>query len=291
MKLARFWTRAQASATPAHGRPISVLARGWSDESLDAAKARALEVAQRIADLVASKSASKQRYPYGDRPLPEPTLREFPASGGGVSAVVTRNAYGVLVLNADRLMFVDVDRTDAPSRPGSGLGALLPSLLGRSKTATSASQTDAKTLEAMNAVAQRHDLSARIYQTAAGFRLLITSAAYTPGSPEAEALLAEFGSDPLYVRLCRLQDSFRARLTPKPWRCKTGTLPVSFPFDTPRAQERYARWEAEYDAKSASYATCTFIAAIGSGLTLPEFDELIKFHDDQTKATSTLSLA
>jgi hypothetical protein len=287
MKLARYWTRAQVEAT-FNGKTVSVQARGWSDDSPDSARTRALEIAQRVAERMASKDASKQRYPYGDRPLPEPVVREFRGIDGERCAIVTRNVYGALVLNADRLMFVDVDRKDAQPKVGATLGKMVSSLFGKPKVGPPASNA---ILEAMNEVAQHHSLAARVYETAAGYRLLVTSASFEATSPETEALLSEFDSDPLYVRLCRTQECFRARLTPKPWRCSMPNPPVKFPFEGPEDLDRSRRWEGDYNAKIASFATCRFVATIGSGSASSDFDELVQYHDQETKAVSDLRLA
>ena len=145
--------------------------------------------------------------------------------------------------------------------------------------------------DAMNHVAKRHGLSVRVYETAAGYRLLITNTPFKPDSAEATALLTEFGSDPLYIRLCGLQESFRARLTPKPWRCHLPSPPGSFPFETTVEQDRYRRWEAEYDSKTAPYATCRYVTSLGNGTVMPEFDELIRYHDSVTKSAGVDRLA
>src|SRR5262249_31921798 len=118
MKIARYWTRAEDSSDG-----VRIVARGWSDESLESARAKAREIAKRVAERVLRGASQAQRYPYGDRPLPEPVIREF------ANAVVTRNVYGALVLNTSRLMFVDVDHKKAPPKSG---GGLLSSLFGKS---------------------------------------------------------------------------------------------------------------------------------------------------------------
>ena len=287
MKLARYWTRGEGEARDSNGETIRVRARGWSDESLDGARARALEVARRVAERISSGFGSKEKYPYGDRPLPEPVLREFRDSAGELAAIVTRNSYGSLVLNTCRLMFVDVDRKQEASS-GGGLGKLFSSLF---KGQAPVEQVADSALDAMNRVVQRHNLSARLYETAGGYRLIITSAAFRPGSPEAEALLKEFDADPLFTRLCRMQESFRARLTPKPWRCDLVNPPCVFPFETLKDQERQRRWEAEYNSRTASYATCRFLNKFGAGIVLPEFDELIQYHDHETKSANAVRLA
>jgi hypothetical protein len=281
MKTARYWTRGEAEAA-GRGGSFRAIARGWSDESIEAARSKAIEIARRIAERVSGGAASGPRYPYGDRPLPEPVLREFDGDPNR-RAIVTRNAYGALVLNTGHMMFVDVDRKTA-SHPK---GGLLSSLFGKPKT----EPVSDPLIDAMRAVTDRHKLAARLYQTAAGYRLIVTSAPFQAGSMEAETLLAEFHSDPLYIRLCRMQESFRARLTPKPWRCQFHAPPVEFPFETADDRSRFEKWERAYNAKGASFATCRFISELGSGSRNPDFRDLIEYHDHESKALGLHKLA
>ena len=177
--------------------------------------------------------------------------------------MVTRNAYGSLVLNTRDLMFVDIDRQDQPA-------AAVPFI---------------------QRVTESNGLAARVYQTAAGYRALITSERIEAGSPRGDTLLQQFAADPLYVRLCRMQESFRARLTAKPWRCGTPVPPVSFPFVTSDEESRFRQWEAQYTEAAARYATCKYLTWIGPGRMDPSLEELIYYHDIETKASSTLPLA
>ena len=80
-------------------------------ESAEAAGQRGRETARKLAMALAAGRIERSHYLYGERPLPEPILREFTDG----AAVVTRNAYGALVLNASHLMFIDIDREDAPA--------------------------------------------------------------------------------------------------------------------------------------------------------------------------------
>ena len=146
-------------------------------------------------------------------------------------------------------------------------------------------------LGAIEKVVEQQRLSVRVYRTAAGHRVLITDRRFAAKTAETEALLKEFGSDPLYVRLCRLQESFRARLTPKPWRLGVRQPPVEFPFESPAEEDRFRDWERMYESKAGGYATCAYRTAFGMGSVLPEFDALIRFHDEKTRATSRLPLA
>ena len=167
MKLAKYWTREAAEATGRAGQRIRITARGWSNDSVEAARSLAHEIAREIAQRLAQGNfpTRDKQYLYGDRPLPEPVLREFS------SAVVTRNLYGAEVLNTRDLMFVDIDQPDQQPGPiTSGIRALF----GRSAPAEA---VPAK----IQSVAESNNLSGRAYKTAGGYRLLITSSAFTPG--------------------------------------------------------------------------------------------------------------
>src|SRR5258706_5178155 len=107
MKMARFWAR--ESEEFAGQRAV---ARGWSNTSIDDARDVARKTAGRVAQKLAS-GGDKGHYLYGDRPLPEPIVREFLDSTGATRAAVTRNAYGALVLNTRDMMFIDIDREEA----------------------------------------------------------------------------------------------------------------------------------------------------------------------------------
>jgi hypothetical protein len=288
MKIARYWTRAQGEAVNSRGGQIRVTARGWSDDSFDAARLRAQDTARRVAQRIAAQPGAGPRYPYGDRPLPEAILSEF-REGDSISAVITRNAYGAVVMNAEQMMFVDIDRQEPTPAPFMDLKNLFAGLFG--KSAASPTTVAQPVLDGIGKVAERRRLSCRVYRTAAGYRVLITNRNFRAGTSDAEALLNEFGADTLYVRLCRLQESFRARLSPKPWRLGMRPPPVEFPFETPAQQTRYREWEREYESKAGGHATCAFKTSFGASNVLPEFAELIRFHDERTKATSGMPLA
>jgi len=66
---------------------------------------------------------------------------------------------------------------------------------------------------------------------------------------------------------------------------------VEFPFETAQDQARFSQWQREYNAKSEAFATCRFVGALGSGRVEPEFRALIDYHDQETKASTTLRLA
>ena len=118
MKLARYWTRSSGEATDSEGQRIQVVTRGWSDESIDHAKNVAAERAGRLAQRIASDPSARKDYDYDEAPVPEAVVRDLRSEG--LAAVVTRNSYGALVLNADNLLFADVDDEGSDDQPGAG---------------------------------------------------------------------------------------------------------------------------------------------------------------------------
>ena len=288
MKLARFWSRQTAEAADRNGRPVRAAARGWSNESIESASAMALAIAQRVAQIIAGGQTKLARYQYGDRPIPEPVTREF-VDGSDLCAVVTRNIYGAFVLNARDLMFVDIDVESTPDQSVKGVVSGLLSMFGRKPEASPPPSDQSE--DAVRRVADEHGLPMRLYKTAGGYRAIITKGSYDTTADPTQALLREFGADPLYIHLCRQQESFRARLSPKPWRIGMRPPTVSFPYETANAQSRFDDWDAKYQAASAPFATCRFVGQYGSGDTAPGFGELIAYHDQETKATSGLPLA
>ena len=132
---------------------------------------------------------------------------------------------------------------------------------------------------------------ARVYRTAGGLRYLFTHKPFEPGSEMTQKVMESLGADPLYVRLCKVQESFRARLTPKPWRCGLDALTVRFPRDDERQQARFENWKLQYEAETKDWATCRFVRHIGNEAMPPEIAEIVELHDRHTAATSGLPLA
>jgi hypothetical protein len=122
----------------------------------------------------------------------------------------------------------------------------------------------------------------RVYRTAAGFRLLVTSGTFDPISAETDELLSAFGSDSLYTRLCKAQECFRARLSAKFWRCGADRPPSRFPWADDGEEAKYRRWEQEYHEIANSYATCQFIQSFGNPRIHEAIEPILKTHDSLT---------
>jgi hypothetical protein len=203
------------------------------------------------------------------------------AIGQNIDALVTRNHYGCLVLNAARALFIDVD-VFVPSD-------VYNPIEGRELRVQPIRQqvlTDLRTV-----LQGERDYGFRIYHTAAGFRVLATTHEFEPGTENVERLMKSVGADRDFVELCRHQHNFRARLSPKPWRCGLRRPPNFFPRKSVQAEKRFESWLAEYDRACYSRATCKFIEHVGPESAHDRIRPVIEFHDRTTKATSDCPLA
>jgi hypothetical protein len=284
VRFPRHWAKGTAEATTAKGRVVRASCWRSSDASVADALAAATDAARRVARRIADDKARGERYGYGDQPLREEVLEPV---GAPDRAVITRNAYGCRVLNAARVMFVDVDFPEAPA--GGGLVGGLRRLFGG---APKAAPPEAEALGRIASwLAARPDWSMRVYRTRAGLRLAATHDVFDPTAPTTWESMRALGCDPLYLRLCRAQQSFRARLTPKPWRCGARVPPVRFPFETLADERAFRAWQRDYDERQRRFATCARLETLGGGVDNAEADEVLAVHDAETRATSGLPLA
>ncbi len=294
INIPKFWTKGTPPPSGRGGDSSEISCWGWSDTSVDDARRQAEARAARLAQALQS-GAPPDHYAYGDHPLREEIVERIPIDGRDDQALITRNNYGVLVLNTARAMFIDLD---FPPRPrGGALGALLRRLFGRPPD-----DPERQGIERIGAWAERQgNLSLRIYRTFAGLRCLVTNQLFDPAQPETIALLTAAGSDPLYVRLCRTQTCFRARLTPKPWRCGSIMPPTRYPWineeqirlgsSSADQESRYRQWQSAYEQSSRPYATCRFLQQLGPATVHPEIQLLLALHDKFTGAESERPLA
>jgi hypothetical protein len=131
----------------------------------------------------------------------------------------------------------------------------------------------------------------RVYRTKAGLRLLATHAPVAPDEPATEQAFDELGADPLYRKLCRTQKCFRARLTPKPWRCGSENPPCRWPWEDERSEARFEKWDTRYRKACQDFATCALAATQGSQQIDPTIQPILKVHDEMTRADAKLDLA
>jgi hypothetical protein len=286
MKFARYWKRGRAEAQSPSGQLVTVTSWGWSESAEEEADRRAAEIARRAAGRVeAGEPWPPHGYGYAERPPREEIVEEMRDDDGVLAAAVTRNSYGSLILNTSDFIFIDVDIPHEPA--GGGLVSAIRSLFG--KETDDAETTTRRKIEA--AAARRPEYTFRLYRTFAGFRCAVVNRRLDAGSPESRRLLEEFGADPLYVRLCQNQKSYRARLTPKYWRCGGDRPPSRFPWETEEGERRYRAWETAYAEWCGGFATCRLVGQFGTQPASAALMKLVRLHDGATKADSGLELA
>jgi hypothetical protein len=282
MKIARYWKRSTLKTAVPNGKEILATGWGWSADSPAEAQSRADEAVQRSAQRISTGQGFPDSYGYPDRPAREEIVEEFRNVAGDVIAFISRNSYGSIVLNTARLMFIDID---VPEPSGQGIIDMIRSLF-----SSPSDPFETALVRIREKAASIPDLTFRVYRTAAGFRLAVINKRIDPTSNEGQNLLSAFGSDPLYVRLCKNQESFRARLTPKPWRCRVESPRGRYPFRDQVEEEMHRLWIENYNTATSSYAVCRFVEQIGSHPQVGDFRSLIELHDRDTEALSANGL-
>ncbi|MBP7050386.1 MAG: hypothetical protein KBE65_05165 [Phycisphaerae bacterium] len=287
MRIPRHWTKGSYTGRDDQGKEVTYSAWGWSLDSPGAAKEDAIARARRIFDhLVNGKDLGT--YEYSDRPLREEIVETL-QDGGKEVAIVTRNRYGALVLNAASVLFADVDYPRV--RATGPWDAVLLVFSGARRRRRAAALQEA-TLAAVREWSQENPSQAfRIYRTRAGLRLLFVDKLYEPKSEETGRILLELGSDPLYRTLTLKQECFRARLTPKPWRCGCKNPPHQYPWKDPQAERAYRDWERRYEQASRRYGVCEFVEACGAVASNDVIGAVVELHDRRTGGGPDMELA
>lgn len=284
MRFPQHWAKASSDFTDASGTRRAVSCWQWSDVSLAEAEEHARNAAQTLVERVqrGEELRRSRDYGYPDRPLREPILRRVEDARGELSAVVTRNAAGCEVLNTARAMFIDVD---VPGIDGPSLFGKLRVLLG------GAVREDPIVGRARRWLADKPSWGFRVYRTRAGFRLLATHAPIDPASPETQAVFDALGADPLYVKLCKTQQCYRARLTPKPWRIDIDAPKTRWPFADAEAAATFTTWERAYGDKAGQFVTCALVTTLGSPRVHADVAPIVRLHDEATRVGANLPLA
>ena len=282
MKIPKHWAQGVKSTTDFAGQTYTFSCWQWSDLSVGDAQAKADARAGVIVDKLAAHE-TLNRYAYGDRPMREEIRQVVDGPAKKELAIVTRNAYGALVLNAAQAMFIDIDFPD--KNPG---GGGLRRLFGGGAP-PDPEQVHVQRVEAW--AARRPDLGMRIYRTFGGLRCLITNVPFDPAERDAQSILQDLRSDPLYIRLCQAQECFRARLTPKPWRCGVYQRPPRYPWPDTPTEMLFRDWESKYEAASAHYAVCRLVKEIGPREVHPEIEPVLTLHDQLACSMYNLNLA
>jgi len=287
MKIPKFWARATAETTPPRGGPVRFSCWRSSDTSEAVAHQSALAAARRILDAFLH-GKRLDRYEYGCVALREAVLNQVEGTDGRLLAVVTRNGYGSVVLNTERVMFVDID---FPDSTGDGKKSLFKSLFGRKQTSPEQEKEALARVAVDQFITANPSWGMRLYRTFAGLRAIVTHDLMDSQSAATLDVLKQLGSDPLYIKLCKAQECFRARLTPKPWRCGCIPNPLRHPITDAKLLVWYERWKEDYESRQAQFATCRLLGPLGNPFVHPEVVRIVELHDFTTRSNEALPLA
>lgn len=259
-----------------------VVARGWSETSQEEAFANAQARLSRILDYLRSdKPLDEYQYVF-DQVICEEVVDRI-SDEDGEAAIISRNAYGSLVMNTPRLMFIDIDLP----KPMPSLGERIKAWFSRPTDTASPEQRTLDEIRRWQAANDQYTL--RAYRTRAGFRLLVVNWCFDGPDQAAMRVLDQLKSDRLYRRLCLAQQCFRARLSPKPWRVAAGSPPAQFPFASEPRERQFRDWLERYTRLAASFSVCHYIETLGHESPHDRVVPLIEYHDSLCCGTRPLA--
>lgn len=278
MQFYRFWTRAKATATGRIGA-VDATCYGYSNESLEDALRVAEERASATAKLLAEGDTPgfEDGYYENGRAFTEEIVEEFTERGEQI-AIISRNNYGALILNTPCVFFADVDKPPStkPKRK-----SLFDFLLKRvDATLASPTSFESELIDKINGMCRLdQQMGLRLYRTMAGYRIVLTNEQIPSSEARSRQLLQALGADRLYISLCRSQDCYRARLTPKPWRCQFSRPRTKFPYRSVAEENEFRVWEKKYSSAIERYATCALVGQFGSETFDPVVEKIVQLHD------------
>lgn len=323
MRVPEFWSESTVKKV-VDGHSFTIKRFGWSDTSAADAKAHAVMRLEEALRELAEKGDVRRidhKVPYnGAEGLP---IREEIISKHD-DVVITRNAYGARCLNTPDVLFADIDFTDDPAGwliglsfalligasalmsmltdawivmlPGFFIAIIFMSSLAMGMHVIARSLqggVDKMALQTIHRVVQRNpELHLRVYKTPNGYRILAMHDIFKPDSDASIDLLKQLDSDPMFIQMCRRQQCFRARVSPKPWRIGLDRLASKavWPLDAARLEKRQA-WVRHYEKASEDYASCRFVMQLGSQTVHPKAEFVRRLHDQFCKSDREMQIA
>ena len=322
MIIPKYWAEAKTK-TKFEGRQYTIKRFGWSDQSLEAAKIHAEQrviaaIEQIKVDQNIRRIDHKVAY-NGAEGLP--IREEIVAQHDDV--IITRNTYGALCLNTPDVLFADIDFIYHPRSKlymtvfflllvisslcavyfsswlifglGFVVSLLLPPWISKylfklkSKLRGTPEQ---EALEKIKTFSQDHPTwHLRVYRTPKGYRVLVMHQTFEPRGEDAQTLFHAIYADPHYDLMCRNQNCFRARISPKPWRIGVERLRQGvWPVKDERLAQRES-WVRHYEQHARHYASCKFIEQFGSQTIHEKAKRVQSLHDEYCKSSTQLDIA
>ena len=301
MNIPKYWERKDVTFD-IDGEEAQCTVWGYSDGDPEVARRMIEEKIPKVEEAIrlawsARTQSDREDYYHVDA-IREQRMEEFLQDGEEI-AVITRNCYGAKIINCPEVMFVDIDTEEEAWYDWGHNSGCLGLFLGSSpkepaEPAPRPEPSQAK-LDALSRVKDYVDSNSgtgfRIYETTLGLRLIATNQLYEPASDEAMAIMKNLHSDELYMRLCRVQKCFRARLTPKPWRIGVSRAPWARAWGGPGSPHAgYDSWLENYTTVSKGYQACRFMEKISLEAPDPAIKEVVRVHDENCGVAGDLQL-
>lgn len=281
MKTFKFWVKRKElfkyiSNDPRTGKQISseeslpITCFGGSNISMEDAERDAQSKIDRIKRKISEGVALSADY--------EAAIREEVVMQLNEKSVVTRNRYGARVLNTTEFSILDVDK-------GSDY---TPSFLAKLFGATSRKGKEIA-LKHLTNMADSNLLPGtgwRIYETRNGYRVIIGGLYLDPKEKELMTVGRQCRADMLYLYLCKKQNCYRARLTPKPYRMKMPGIRYHWPQSESEYNDSKV-WVDLYETAALQFSVCKLIYTSGADFST---HPTIVFHD-KTCCRDGLTLA
>lgn len=328
MIIPKYWAEARLQHRE-RKRQVTLRRFGWSDigeaEAQAHADARVREAMDRV--LAGERLPRRERRVAYNGADGMPIREEIVDRAG--ETVITRNGYGALCLNTPDVLFTDID-FEAHSRPrhvlasvigvfalvaavliaglhvavgpslvaafvaGLLLGVPLPAALRKLSFALQGGREQAAVRRVRRFVAAHPGWRVRVYRTPAGLRALALHRRFDPREAEVTACFDALGVDPMFARMCRNQNCFRARISPKPWRMGLSRMrpPYSAAWRPEHADLPARRqWIDAYDRAAQGYAACRFLDTFGSAAADADALAVQQLHDAFCRAEQDLKIA
>lgn len=266
MKIFKYWM-SEKQKVMISGEAKDITCYGGSNISLEDAAVKAKEKMEKLKRKIGGDRSVFRDY--------EVEIREEILKVVDDKSIITRNRYGARVLNAENLMFLDIDK------PKASFGGLFKK--------NDPQQDKAKIFEQIRKTAaspKYQGLGFRVYETFQGARVIVLGKEFSTKDRGTYEMMNEFNCDSLYVTICRKQACFRARLTPKPYRMKMQAYKVKYPSDGNDFE--FQNWLSIYEQASHNFSVCNFVEQIGAS---QYAGEVVQLHDEITGVNVNQPLA
>lgn len=275
-----FWSEARKRHESA-GKQITVRRFGWSEASEQEAQQMAERRAEEaLQEILSGKKVRRRERKLAYNGADGVPIREEILSRVGPE-IITRNSYGAHCLNSPRVLIADID-FEGLQRPS--IFSKLQSWF-RGRTPESAEELSLRRIKEF--LDQNPSWNCRVYKTPGGLRLIATHKMFQARDPEVLQFFRSVNVDVMYERMCLNQNCFRARLTAKPWRIGIDQhmrpRPGIWPVHPERVATRNA-WIQKYETRQKEFAACRFVKAMGSGTMDRDVIQVIKLHDEESRA-------